>query len=110
VSFYLGRDDLRSYRSKDIEDLRALVRAGPRTVILCTHRHSLRGLRELLPPEVRIVDEVHFGLRDIPGVPRAVMKPLTLLMGETALGLCDVAVVERPPRRGAPPPVKGTGM
>jgi hypothetical protein len=98
VSFYLGRDDLRSYRSKDIEDLRALVRAGPRTVILCTHRHSLRGLKQLLPPEIRITDEVHLGLKDIPGVPPALMKPLALLMGETALGLCDVAVVERPPR------------
>ncbi len=110
VSFYLGRDDLRSYRSKDIEDLRALVRAGPRTVILCTHRHSLRGLRQLLPPEVRIVDEVHFGLADIPGVPRTLMKPLALLMGETALGLCDVAVVERPPRPGTPAPPAGRGM
>jgi hypothetical protein len=103
VSFYLRRDDLRSYRSKDIEDLRAFVRAHPRTVILCTHRHSLRGLHELLPPEMHIVDEVHFGLADIPGLPRPVMRPLALLMGETALGLCDVAVVERrpPPRQGA---------
>jgi 4-amino-4-deoxy-L-arabinose transferase-like glycosyltransferase len=94
VSFYLGRDDLRCYRSKDIEDLRALVRRLPRTVILCTHRHSLRGLHELLPPDVAIVHEVHLGLREIPGVPRGLMKPLLALMGETALGLCDVAVVE----------------
>jgi 4-amino-4-deoxy-L-arabinose transferase-like glycosyltransferase len=94
VSFHLGRDDLRCYRSKDIEDLRALVRARPRTVILCTHRHSLRGLHQLLPPEMRITDEVHLGLDDVPGVPRPFRKPLALLMGETALGLCDVAVVE----------------
>jgi hypothetical protein len=98
VSFYLGRDDLVAYRSKDIEDLRTLVRRLPRTVILCTHRHSLHGLRELLPPEMAVVHEVHLGLRDIPGVPRPLMKPLLALMGETALGLCDVAVVEhRPP-------------
>jgi hypothetical protein len=94
VSFHLGRDDLHCYRSKDIEELRALVRRLPRTVILCTHRHSLRGLHELLPPDVAIVDEVHLGLREVPGVPRALMKPLLALMGETALGLCDIAVVE----------------
>ncbi len=97
VSFYLRRDDLRNYRSKDIEDLRAFVRAHPRTVILCTHRHSLRGLHELLPPEMHISDEAHFGLEDIPGLPRSLMRPLALLMGETALGLCDLAVVERRP-------------
>jgi 4-amino-4-deoxy-L-arabinose transferase-like glycosyltransferase len=94
VAFHLGREDLRSYRSKDIDDLRTLVRLRPRTVILCTHRHSLRGLHQLLPPDVRIVEEAHFGLRDIRGVPPRVMKVLVQLMGETALGLCDIAVVE----------------
>jgi len=43
---------------------------------------------------VRIVEEVHYGLRDIPGVPPRLMKLLVKLMGETALGLCDIAVVE----------------
>jgi 4-amino-4-deoxy-L-arabinose transferase-like glycosyltransferase len=109
IAFHLGRDDLRSYRSKDIDDLRMLVRLRPRTVILCTHRHSLRGLHQLLPPDVRIVEEAHFGLRDIRGVPPRVMKVLVQLMGETALGLCDIAVVEPgwahpelPPRQSAP--------
>ncbi len=97
VSFYLRRDDLRSYRSKEIEDLRDLVRLHPRTVILCTHRHSLAALDELLPPEMSIVQSHHFGLADIPGVPRGWMKPLTKLMGETALGLADVAVIEHLP-------------
>jgi hypothetical protein len=105
VSFLLGRDDLRSYRSKDIEDLRALVRRQPRTVILCTHRHSLRGLKQLLPPEVWVSEEVNRKLRPIRGVPPGAMKALAKLMGETALGLCDVAVVERrPPGMPAPPP------
>src|SRR5262249_17793509 len=62
VSFYLRRDDLRNYRSKEIEDLRTLVRKNPRTVVLCTHRHSLRGLKELLPPEVCVVESVHLDL------------------------------------------------
>ena len=109
VSFYLHRDDLRSYRSKEIEDLRALVRAKPRTIILCTHRHSLKGLKELLPPEVCVVESVHCGLADMPNVPGSVMKPLAKLMGETALGLCDVAVIG--PRTGgaeeAEPPGRG---
>jgi hypothetical protein len=95
VAFYLGRADLRAYRSKEIEELRALVRARPRTVVLCTHRHSLQGLRQLLPPEVCLVDEVRLELTELPGVPRRLRRPLALLMGETALGLGDVAVVER---------------
>jgi 4-amino-4-deoxy-L-arabinose transferase-like glycosyltransferase len=94
VAFYLGRDDLHSYRSKEIEDLRYLVRTNPRTVILCTHRHSLHALKELLPPDVRIVDTVHLGLPDLAGVPANSRKTVTHWMGETALGLSDVAVIE----------------
>ncbi|MFO0928322.1 MAG: glycosyltransferase family 39 protein [Gemmataceae bacterium] len=97
VAFYLGRSDLRVIRSKDIEELRTLVRIQPRTVILCTQRHSLRGLKELLPPEVRIAHEVRMGLADLPGVPPWAMRPLAKLMGETALGLADLAVIEMPP-------------
>jgi 4-amino-4-deoxy-L-arabinose transferase-like glycosyltransferase len=95
VAFHLGRSDLRHYRSKDIEELRTLVRRRPRTVILCTHRHALEGLRQLLPPEVAIVDTAHFGLASIPGVPKALMPRLARLLGGTALGLSDLAVVER---------------
>jgi 4-amino-4-deoxy-L-arabinose transferase-like glycosyltransferase len=94
AAFYLGRDDLHAYRSKNIDELRTLVRQRPRTIILCTHRHSLLGLHQLLPPDVRIVEEVHYGLTDIPGVPPRLMKLLAKRMGETALGLCDIAVVE----------------
>jgi hypothetical protein len=112
VAFYLGRSDLRVFRSKDIEELRTLVRVQPRTVILCTHRSSLAGLKQLLPPEVRITREVHLGLRDIPGVPPWLMKPLRSLMGETALGLGDICVVEMPglterPSSKAPPASAG---
>jgi hypothetical protein len=96
IAFYVGRSDMKPYRSKDIEELRTLVRIQPRTVILCTHRHSLQGLKQLLPPEVRIVEEHRMGLQDIPGVPSWLMKPLAKLMGETALGLSDLAVIEMP--------------
>jgi hypothetical protein len=43
---------------------------------------------------VVVVDEVRMGLGDIPGVPKWLMRPLARLMGETALGLGDLAVVE----------------
>ena len=94
VAFYLGRDDLHGYRSNAIDKLRKLVREQPRTVILCTHRHSREQLHQLLPPEVRIVEEVHVGLEELPGVPASLRKGLAALMGETALGLSDLAVVE----------------
>ncbi len=96
VAFHLGRDDIRSYRSKDIEELRTLVRSQPRTVILCTHRHSLEGLRQLLPPEVRIAETHHLGLPDVPFVPGSMQTQVRNLMGRTALGLSDVVVVEFP--------------
>ncbi|HVS38630.1 MAG TPA: glycosyltransferase family 39 protein [Gemmataceae bacterium] len=96
VAFYLGRDDLHAYPSKDIEELRTLVRRNPRTVILCTHRHSEHDLHELLPPEVRIVQEVHVGLDHLPGVPASLEQGVALFMGETALGLSDLTVVECP--------------
>lgn len=110
AAFYLDRTDLKNYRSKDIDELRHLVRTQPRTVILCTHRHSLQGLRELLPPEVRIVETHHFGLPDIPLLSQAATARLNHLMGRTALGLCDLAVVELRPtpnyrtRRDSPQP------
>src|SRR5262249_12090515 len=103
------RDDLKTYRSKEIEELRYAVRTRPRTVILCTHRHSLRGLKQLLPPEVAVTHEVRMGLPDAPGVPPSLMRPLKKLMGETALGLGDLAVVEmKDPLANLPPlPQKG---
>jgi 4-amino-4-deoxy-L-arabinose transferase-like glycosyltransferase len=95
VGFYLERDDLRIFRSKEIDSLRAALREQPRTVVLCTHRHSLRGLREALAPEFWLHDARHFKLEGIPGVPERLMDQLIKLAGETPWGLCDLAVVER---------------
>ncbi len=94
VAFYLGRSDVRGYRSKEIEELRQLVRSRPRVVVLCTHRHSFEGLQELLPPEVQVVEHVRLDLADLPGVPEKWMKTLSKGLGQTALGLGDVAVVQ----------------
>jgi 4-amino-4-deoxy-L-arabinose transferase-like glycosyltransferase len=94
VSFYVGRDDVRCYRSNEIEVLRQVLRDQPRTVVLCTHRHSLRGLREALPPELMLTRETHFGLGETSGMPEWLDRRLEHLFGETALGLADATVVE----------------
>jgi 4-amino-4-deoxy-L-arabinose transferase-like glycosyltransferase len=54
VAFYLGRDDFRSYRSKETADLVEFLRRQPRTVVLFTHRHSPDGLRGALPAGVSL--------------------------------------------------------
>jgi 4-amino-4-deoxy-L-arabinose transferase-like glycosyltransferase len=89
VSFYLGRDDLRSFREKQMVSLLDALRERPRTVVLCTHRHTLTGLRAALPADLRVVREVHFGLNE------GLTERLRTAMGETVLGLCDVVVIER---------------
>jgi hypothetical protein len=106
VAFYLDRADLRTYRSKEIAQLLQELRARPRTVVLCTHRHSLRALRQFLPADLRVTEETHFGLR-LPALTDALAKQINQRMGETALGLCDMVVIERIPgaRAGLAPPV-----
>lgn len=89
AAFYLGRDDLRPTRSKFVHLLVADLLSRDRTVILFTHNHSLAALKDALPPDLRIAREVTFRRR-VPGP-----AFLTPLIGETPLGLCDVAVIER---------------
>jgi 4-amino-4-deoxy-L-arabinose transferase-like glycosyltransferase len=89
VSFYLGRDDLRSFREKQMVALLEALHERPRTVVLCTHRHTLKGLRAALPADLRVAREIHFGLNE------GLMERVRTTMGETALGLCDVVVIER---------------
>ena len=61
VAFYVGRDDLRNYRSKDTPEMVRYLLEQPRTVILFTHRHSLEALREVLPKPLRLTGEVPLG-------------------------------------------------
>jgi 4-amino-4-deoxy-L-arabinose transferase-like glycosyltransferase len=89
VSFYLGRDDLRSFREKELATLLDALHERPRTVVLCTHRHTLTGLRAALPADLRVTRAVHFGLSE------GLMERVRNAMGETVLGLCDVVVIER---------------
>jgi hypothetical protein len=48
VAFYLGRDDLCSFRSKETAALVRHLAQQPRTVVLFTHRHSAQGLGNVL--------------------------------------------------------------
>ena len=70
VAFYLKRNDLRSYRSKQMPDLLHFLEKQPTTVVLFAHRHSLKQLQEVLPAGLCVM---HTG----------------------PLGLCDLAVVQR---------------
>jgi 4-amino-4-deoxy-L-arabinose transferase-like glycosyltransferase len=95
AAFYIGRDDLQSYRSKQTNVLVRFLQRQPRTVLLLTHRHSLKGLGYALTPDLEIVDVRHLGLSAIPGLPEKFAQQFTWFMGETSLGLCDIVVVQR---------------
>jgi hypothetical protein len=95
AAFYIGREDLRSYRSKETNDLVRFLQHQPRTVLLLTHRHSLKGLGYALTPDLEIVAVRHLGLGAVPLVPEHFTQQFTWFMGETSLGLCDIVVVQR---------------
>lgn len=80
VAFYLRRDDFRSYRSKETTKMLYYLHENPRTVILFTHRHSLEGLKRVLPKALRITGET-----PLSGSWRDWMKP----------EYCYMAIVER---------------
>ncbi|MCI0464274.1 MAG: glycosyltransferase family 39 protein [Gemmataceae bacterium] len=95
VAFYLGRADLPNYRSKEMHTLCGRLRERPRTVVLLTHRHSLLGLSQALPPDLKVVESVRFNLTAPEWLPESMGPAAVRALGETALGLCDLAVVER---------------
>jgi hypothetical protein len=107
ASFYTDRADLQNYRSKQTHLLVRHLQDQPRTVLLLTHRHSLQGLRYALTPDLQIVDVCHLGLRALPGLPERLAQKFTWFMGETSLGLCDIAVVEHRSSPGGRSRVKG---
>ena len=95
MGFYIARDDLRTYRSKQTHLLVYFMQQRPKTILLLTHRHSLQGLRQALTSDLEITHVEHFGLGNIPGLSEALSMRLAGYLGETSLGLCDLAVVER---------------
>jgi 4-amino-4-deoxy-L-arabinose transferase-like glycosyltransferase len=94
VAFYLGREDVAWYRSKEIDKLRQALRRHPKTVLLLSHRHSYSALEQALPPEFDMQRQAHFGLPPVPGVPVALGRSLAKSMGETALDLADLVEVQ----------------
>lgn len=56
VAFYLGRDDLRSYRSKETGALVQFLLDKPKTVVLFTHRHSPGSLQHVMPAGFHLTD------------------------------------------------------
>ncbi|MFO0965398.1 MAG: hypothetical protein U0793_07405 [Gemmataceae bacterium] len=62
VAFHLGRSDVRSFRSKDMDKLIAELARHPRSVVLFGHRNSLETMRRSLPLRLRIVEEAPLGL------------------------------------------------
>jgi len=83
VAFYLGRDDLHSFRSKETHLLVRYLQKRPRTVVLFSHRHSLKGLEQALESMS----------------PNLHMTQITPLSGSWTKGFqtefCYMAVVER---------------
>lgn len=98
VAFYVGREDVRSYRSKYTHLLVRFLQDHPRTVILFTHRHSLEGLHQALPPSVRLTGEMALGLPASATASRW-FNALRRLTGETRQELYYLAVAEH----GLPP-------
>lgn len=77
VAFYLGRSDFRTYRSKQLDELLQALDQQPRSVILFGHRNSPGTLQQHLPGHLRMVER-------------------------KAMGLCEMAVVERIDRHLSP--------
>jgi 4-amino-4-deoxy-L-arabinose transferase-like glycosyltransferase len=85
VAFYLGRSDLTPYRSKEVLDLVEQCRKNGRTVVLFSHRNSLRSFSQALTSDLVLEPIADFRK---PGI-----------FGDAPWGLCDMAVVRaRTPR------------
>ncbi len=57
VSFYLGRDDLHTFRGKETPELISYLMHQRKVVILFTHRHCLDALRRVLPAALKLSEE-----------------------------------------------------
>jgi len=94
LAFYFDRSDLRNVRTKDVNQMFVDCHHREKTVILFTHRESLAGFKEILPPSLGIQEEVSLRRKYGRGV-------LDTVFGVTPWGLCDVIVVT--PKHQVPP-------
>ncbi|MBL8794430.1 MAG: glycosyltransferase family 39 protein [Planctomycetia bacterium] len=100
VAFYVGRSDFLNFRSKETPALLEFLQKQPRTVVLFTHRHSMHGLRQVLPPgqlvmtdETPLYDSARAGLD---GWKYLWSKsPLGDGSRDNKQGLCYMAVIRR---------------
>jgi 4-amino-4-deoxy-L-arabinose transferase-like glycosyltransferase len=100
VAFYVGRSDFLNFRSKETPALLEFLQRQPRTVVLFTHRHSMHGLRQVLPPgQLVMTDET-----PLYDSARAGMDGWKYLWSKSPLGdgsrdqkqgLCYMAVIQR---------------
>jgi hypothetical protein len=88
VSFYLDRNDLKTTRSKNSQELVDMLYEHKRTTVLFTHRHSLDALKYVLPRDLKIAEVISFRRKNDMG------EVFDVLSGETPWGLCDLVVVE----------------
>ena len=95
IAFALGRDDMENFRGKETHLLVYGMQQREKTIVLCTHRHSLEGLRQALTPDLKITKTLALDLKPIGWLPRVYQDRVTKWMGETCLGLADIAVVEK---------------
>lgn len=93
VAFYLGRDDLETYRSKETPTLVQQLTRRPRTVVVFTHRHCLEGLREVLPPELKMTHHWALGLDPSSRI-GGLLYQMRALAGERRPELYHLAVIE----------------
>lgn len=93
LAFYLGRDDFKNFRSKDFDEFREALLSREKTVVFCTHRHALQGLKQLLPDMLEVHQEYRINLKEPGFLPKDLAKKVPKILGETALGLCDIAVI-----------------
>lgn len=70
VAFMTGRNDFKTFRSKDVASCVDELKKAPRTVVLFGHRNSPKSLALQLPANLRMVER----------------RPM---------GLCEMAVIER---------------
>lgn len=98
IAFYHDRSDLRNVRTKSVNQLMMDCHHRPRTVILFTHRDSLTGFKNTLPPSLEIVETETLKRKGKGTL-------LDKLAGSTPWGLCDIAVIvpkyHVPPKDGA---------
>jgi 4-amino-4-deoxy-L-arabinose transferase-like glycosyltransferase len=86
LAFYAGRSDFDHVRTRDTNQLMVDCHHRPRTVILFTHKESLAGFRNTLPPSLEIVETTSLKRK----YDRSVLDKV---FGSTPWGLCDVVVV-----------------